>query len=752
MDRSINQVHTNNIGELLLDALASLNQIGTTINRFGSGAQVTLEEILSLVVESATKVIPGAAAVIYAYLEEKHGFDINSRVSAGDWMPIAIRDQPRPNGLGMRAIAQLRRVLSYEETDIDIHPLKAQAGARQVACCPMIVADSPVGILYVYLNQDRPFSQLELLMLDIFVNQAGMAVARTRQISRAQRDLARKDDELSRLRRASLLLSSRLKLDETLETILQMGLEVTGAQYGILRLLDKEGKNLITKAVAGEQLKRPLTEALSMDDSSITSWVARNRQPICIQDLHTPPWVDMYYPLDEALKMRSELAVPLIGAGKRLEGVLNLESPQAGAFSEQDSHLLQSLATQAVIAIQEARLLDALQEVAELLLVQPVSFVLNHLVHQACDLLNVQDSVIWILDDRYLVVEAASSPHRFLNKIPLENNLPGQVILRAEPVYCDDLMKSLDKSGTTIGELPVWKQALIVPILSSENPQPVGAFCVCSTENDHNRLSESDWDKKVLTCLAHYAALALRNASHLSALREAEEQRAIAETFAAVGDIAANLLHHLNNKVGTIPVRVQGIQAKCESALASDAYLSDNLDEIQRSAREAMAAVRENLIHLNPIHLVSVDLAASIRGAINEANLPPHIRINMEGIETLPSITAGERSLRLVFVNLLQNAAEAMSGKGEITIMGISKEDGVEIVIKDNGPGIPPDIQEHIFELNFSGKVSRPGKLGFGLWWVKTLMTRLNGTVSVESDGMHGTAFRLVLPVSMDKK
>ena len=85
------------------------------------------------------------------------------------------------------------------------------------------------------------------------------------------------------------------------------------------------------------------------------------------------PGLGIYYPLDYSLEMRSELAVPLIGAGGRLEGVLNLESPPIAAFSEQDSHLLQALATQAVIAIQEVRLMDALQEVADRLLVQAVT-------------------------------------------------------------------------------------------------------------------------------------------------------------------------------------------------------------------------------------------------------------------------------------------------------------------------------------------------------------------------------------------
>jgi sensor histidine kinase regulating citrate/malate metabolism len=65
----------------------------------------------------------------------------------------------------------------------------------------------------------------------------------------------------------------------------------------------------------------------------------------------------------------------------------------------------------------------------------------------------------------------------------------------------------------------------------------------------------------------------------------------------------------------------------------------------------------------------------------------------------------------------------------------------------DSGPGIAPEMQSQIFELNFS-QAAHPGKLGFGLWWVKTLMTRLGGSVAVESDGRDGTTFRLRLPTA----
>ena len=736
-----------NAGAPLLDALASLNQIGVTILGFGSGEDVKLEDVLQLIVKSAIKVIPGAAAVIYAYDEAGNAFDPGSRVSAGEWMPAASGDEPRLDGLGMRAVKQRRRVLSYEEHDIKIHPVKFEAGARSLASCPMIVADKPLGILYVYLNQKRPFSPLELLLLDNFVNQAAMALVQTRRLSSIRRDLARKDDELSRLRHAGLLISSRLRLDETLETILQMALEVTGAQYGIFRLIDKANKNLVMRALAGEQLFRPLVESLPLDSSSVMAWVARQRQPVCIGDLKQEPWASIYYPLDAQLEMRSELAVPLVGASGRLEGVLNLESPSVQAFSDQDKHLLQALATQAVIAIQEARLLDALQEVAELLLTQPLSQVLNRLVTLSCELLNAASSAIWTLEGDRLVLSAENPQTVHSPNLPLYHSLAGQAVLTRNPVTAKDVSMDARFNRPDLAELHKWSWALVVPLLASGNHEPVGALSVYGSPVNGDTYADSEWDKKVLNCLAQYAALAINSAAHQLALRAAQEQRAVAETFAAVGDIAANLLHHLNNKVGTIPVRVQGIQDKCSTILEKENYLESNLKEIERSAREAMETVRENLTYLNPIRLAPVNVTGCVQAAIAEMRFPSGIQVQLIGLDALPVVQAGQRGLTLVFINLLQNAVEAMGGKGMITVHGLNRSGWVEIAVSDNGPGIAPDLHERIFEFDFTGRSGvSDSKLGFGLWWVKTWMARLGGTVQVESDGQHGANFRLRLP------
>jgi GAF domain-containing protein len=731
----------------LLQALASLNQIGATINRIGPDDNISPEVTLQLIVESATRVVPGSSALIYTYNSTLNCFNHASRVSAGAWDRPSPGDEPRPQGLGQRAIAQRRVVLSYEEPDLGIHPVKASIGVKTSGCFPLFIADQPVGALYVYLRREREFTQLELLMLENFVNQAAMAIYHTHRLDSMQRDLARKEGELAQLRRAGLLISSRLRLEETLEAILQMALEVTDAHYGIFRLLDKSGQNLITRAFAGEKLAQPQVETLPINANSVMSYVARTRQPILIPDLRAEPWSHIYYPFDTALEMRSELAVPLINASGRLEGILNLESPQVSAFSEADSHLLQALATQAVTAIQEVRLLDALQEIAEMLLAQPCETTLERIAELACDLLNAAASAIWQIKNGGLVLVVASGGHERGEYVTLENSLTGLAILERRAIIADDVANDPRFRHPDLARAQGWQRALIMPLLGSDGVEPIGAFSVYSSSSEPGRFAESEWDKKVLTCLAQYAGLAFQNAARQDALRAAQEQRSVAETFAAVGDIASNLLHHLNNKVGTIPVRVQGIQDKCKPALDADSYLAHNLDEIERCASEAMETVRENLSHLRPIRLEPVYVAARVMDAIHAAKLPPGIELRTENLEALPVVVASGRSLTLVFTNLLENAADAMRGEGRIAIRGQPGRDWVEISVSDSGPGIPAELHDRIFELNFSRSASaRPGKLGFGLWWVKTLMTRLGGSVSVESDGQHGATFCLRLP------
>src|SRR5687768_3289733 len=752
-------LHAQETDPRLLEALASLNQISAAINHIDPSDAGNRAVSLRLIVESSIRVIPGSSAVIYTYDQAAGAFEAESRLSAQPegHSPISTTtepdDAPRSGGIGMRTVQRRRRTLSYEEPDLNVHPYHAARGVKAVACFPLIVAEQTVGVLYIYLHEEREFTHLEQLMLDNFVNQAAMAIYHTRRLAGIRRDLARKEEDLSRMRRAGMLISSRLRLEETLESILQLALEVTNAQYGIFRLLDKSGKFLITRAISGIYLERPKIETLPLDGKSIMAHVARAREPLLIPDLRQEPWSNIYYPFDPSLEMLSELAIPLINASGRLEGVLNLESPHLRAFSEDDSHMLQSLATYAITAIQEVRLLDALQEVARLLLSQPCQKVLDHLGAVASDLLNASSNAIWLLEDNNeLTLVSSNGAFHPGDRIPLQESLTGLAVLQKKPIATNHLASDPRFNRRDLVDSQNWSRALIVPLLAGDDGYAIGAFSVFGPDADLGRFAESGWDEKVLTCLAHYAVLAIQNESRQQALRASQEQRWLAETFAAVGDVSSNLLHNMNNKVGTIPVRVQTIQDKYRSMLEADPYLAKNLAEIERCAAEAMQIVQENLSQLRPIQMDQVYVAPRVAEAVRAAQLPPDIQVKIHGLEHLPMVIAGGQSLTFMFKNLIENAVDAMQGKGVITIQGEKHPGRVEVLVGDSGSGISPELHDKIFELDFSGEaVARPGKLGFGLWWVKTLMARLGGSVVVESDGQHGTIFRLYLPTAEEK-
>ncbi len=742
------------MSDTAIQILTRLNKIGAAIHSLIADETETaeIEAILRLIVESAAEVVAGSSAVLYTYDEKRARFDPESRVSAEGLTHPAADDHPRPDGFGALAVRERRRVLSYEEAASDIHPAKIAVGARTMTCYPLIVHRGVLGVLYLYLHEDRPLNRVELLMMENFVNQAAMALYIARQREQAERRETRKEKELRRLRRAGMMISSRFSMQDTLEAILRMALEVMDAQYGIFRLVDKTGKFLVTRAFVGEGLAAPVLENLPINDNSIMGLVAIRREPIMISNLREDAIVQSYYPLDRKLEMRSELAVPLIGASGRLEGVLNLESPQINAFSKQDRYILQIFATQAVFAIQETRLFDALQELSALLLTQPMQKVFDRIVVQASDLLNVKFCLLWRLENDTLVLRATTDDNLSEKTVGLHNSLIGQAILAGKPITFRESEKTSALPPASFAKRHAWGSALIIPIIANESNAPLGALGIYTAQSDQRDFEETEWEKKVLALLGYYAALAIQNAARLNELQNIQEKRAIAETFAAVGDIAANLMHRLNNKVGAIPVRAEGIFDKCETVIHESPYLANNLREIERSALEAMEIVRENLFHLHPITLVPVSVEGSVRSAIADANLPESICVHCRDLHTLPFVKADHKRLALVILNLLENACDAMQGGdmhivGEIHIEGKTAPRYITLIIQDNGPGISPHLQERIFEFTYSGhKRERPNKLGFGLWWVKTLITRFGGNITLESDGETGTTFILQIP------
>jgi signal transduction histidine kinase len=720
----------------LTRVLTILTKLGTVF------ACADHREMLALITTTVVEALPetaGGWAVTWLYNPHLHQFDRHSRTLAGTVPNSSEAKELRADGLEARAINRQRPLFSYDPD----HPETGPDPLRRV-CYPMLLADKPVGVLVAGRKDGHPFSSDELLLLD-HIAQLGAAAIRYGEYGETQATSGSAVDTkvraLEKLHRASSLISSRTNLDKTLQEILTIGLDLTAAQYGSLEFYDRQRNELVVRALVGSHDRLVSAEPLPVNETSVIGWVARHRQSIRIDNLREAPWRDIYQPLPVGPEMSSELAVPLVGASGRLEGVINIESPRPNAFSQQDQQLLEALATHAVIAVQEIRLLDVMQEIVQELLTARYDDLLKLIIERACELINVAAGSIWIVSERdELVVRQSTVAGHIGWRAPLHSFI-GQAVRLMQPVTIDDIRQHPAFSGLSLASEQEWVSAIVVPLLATEDDvRPLGSFSLHA-----GQLRDfSDWDKKVLAFLANLTTVAIRDARQLELLKQARERQATAEAMAAAGDVAANLMHQLNNKFGAISVRLQGIEEKSAALLAANPYLAHNLAEIALTTDQALSILRESMVPLQPMSPHPVALLACVHQALRRAMLPPTITVQLRGLEALPEVLAGEKQLEMVFYNLFDNAGKAMAGHGRLEISGRVAGDTVAISVLDTGPGIPPANQSKIFELA-SGEGWQTGGLSFGLWWVKTFVERFGGRVQLNSDVGRGSEFTLFL-------
>jgi GAF domain-containing protein len=174
--------------------------------------------------------------------------------------------------------------------------------------------------------------------------------------SRRSRRLARMTAQFRALHVIDLALTSSLEPDRVLNLILEKAVELVGAEHGSLRELNKDTSELVLKVHYGDQWTAETLAYTPRVGEGIMQWVAKHRRPYLSPDVRGDP---RYVVLFE--DMRSALAVPLLTnpAGEPDEddflGVLLLESSRPAAFDQQDVELMDALAQEAVIAIQNAR-------------------------------------------------------------------------------------------------------------------------------------------------------------------------------------------------------------------------------------------------------------------------------------------------------------------------------------------------------------------------------------------------------------
>jgi len=246
----------------------------------------------------------------------------------------------------------------------------------------------------------------------------------------------------------------------------------------------------------------------------------------------------------------------------------------------------------------------------------------------------------------------------------------------------------------------------------------------------------------------------------LTYVEQMEERERLRDRLAAVGEMAAVMAHEIKNPLAGIEVLAGLVRRKTPDNPEAQALVGDIISE----AKMANAIVQEVLEFVRPVRLQvePTSLRESLSNAIGLADSQArrgHVQVHVLVPEAIPHIRADRHQLTQVFANLVINAYQALDGQGRLRVEARearNAEEGalvpdtqhavrsVVVDVVDNGPGIPPDKAEKIFQPFFTTK---PQGSGLGLAIVRKIVDAHEGRIDLAPGDGSGACFRVTLPV-----
>ncbi len=234
--------------------------------------------------------------------------------------------------------------------------------------------------------------------------------------------------------------------------------------------------------------------------------------------------------------------------------------------------------------------------------------------------------------------------------------------------------------------------------------------------------------------------------SMVSAIARANEQLLAAERLATIGKMAAHVTHEIRNPLSSIGLNIELL----EDELGSEESEGRALVKAIKNEVERLTQLSEQYLSVarrQPLRLEEEDLGEVVREASDfmRRDLERHgIQTLLEIEADLPVVRVDEAQLKQALFNLLRNAREAMSDGGSIQVSVARSDDGVDIVMDDEGAGMDDDTRARLFEPFFTTKGHGTG---LGLAITRQIVEAHGGRIACESRPERGTRFRIHVPL-----
>ncbi len=648
---------------------------------------------------------------------------------------------------------------------------------RSVLSVPLLRDGVPIGVIVVWREYVEAFTDKQIELLSTFADQAVIAIENTRLLDALQArtdELGRSVEELTATSDVLRIIASSAKnLQPVLDTLAQTATRLCRGERGFLFRHSPDGYRLSAAfGFMDDEVAYMRSQVIPPGQGTLVGRTALTRQPVRFTDASNDPT----YQWSEAqrrLGYRSTMGVPLLRNGEPI-GVFAVVRNHVEPFTDKQVELLTTFADQAVIAIENTRLLDELQDrtdalgrsVEELKALSEVGravsstldlkTVLETVVARGAELADAEGCVIY----RY---RNAARQFRLWHAAGLDPELVETI--RATDIRRDETAMGLavtQRDAMQIADLDTlpagplrdislsagYRSVLIVPLIGGE--RVFGALVLMRRHLG----TFSDNTVNLLRTFASQSILAIQNARLFREIEEKGRQLAIASQHKS--QFLANMSHELRTPLNAI----LGYAELLLDGLYGDLTPKSQavLERVQNNGKHLLALINDVLdlakIEAGQFTLVATDysidlMVQSVISATESLARAKGLALSAEVTPGLPTGHGDERRLTQVLLNLVGNAIK-FTDQGSVRLVARAADEHFTLLVRDTGPGIAAADQDRIFQ-EFqqvdNSSTRKKGGTGLGLAISRRIVEMHGGTIGVESVPGQGATFRIDLPI-----